>query len=416
MVNALFSVSPVLSQFAKRFDSVFSSRLRPAFQRYLAALFLEFKRFNLHAASLKAPLGSYQSLQYFLSDAKWDAEALNRQRLRLIQSRHHRRSVRDGVLVIDDTACKKPYAAKTDAVAPQYVSGEPAPVKAHVTVFAAFAHADRKFPVALKLYVPAEKFPLAADDPAFQTKIQLAKTLVKQARAAKISFRDVVFDSWYFCEDIISFLEHPSRKLTWITEAKGDRLISYRGAWVHADDLDKVIPRHKFNRAVTVPSASGKPRVFLTCSFLAKVKGLRGQKKIVVALGSWDSRDPRRSYVFITNRLALSADEVIRRFALRWKIEELFRELKDFLYLDHYQVRSQRAFLRHWHLVMLAHTYLYLQSPNRSAATSGGQPLSPIGFALRLHRAHTDSASMRWIRKNRVWADLFAVTEPLAAG
>jgi SRSO17 transposase len=413
MVNATFSMPPTLSDFAVRFASVCSSRLRPTFLRYLAALFLEFKRFNLQAASTKVPLGSYESLQYFLSEAKWNPDDLNQQRLRLIQSRHHRRSLREGVLVLDDTACKKPYALHTDAAAPQYVAGEDHPVNAHVTVFSAFAHPQRKFPVSFKLYLPAESLPLGTADPQFKTKIELAKTTVKEAIASKITFSDVVFDSWYFSEDFVSFLESPAQNLTWITEAKADRLISFRGAWVHADDLDKVIPRDKFRCAVTVPNASGKPRVFLTYAFLAKVKGLRGKKKIVVAIGSWDRRDQRNVHIFITNRLALSAHEILHRFALRWKIEELFRELKDFLYFDHYQVRSQRAIVRHWHLVLLAHTYLYLHAPHQP--TVGGKPLSPIGLALRFQRAYNDQAALHWFRKNPRLASLFALTEPLAA-
>jgi len=415
MVNAIFSIRPVLRQFAGQFASVFSSRLRETFLRYLAALFLEFNRFSLQAAHLKVPLGSYESLQYFLSEAKWDPDELNRERLRLVQSSHHRRSVREGVLVIDDTACKKPYAFHTEAVSPQYVAGEPAPVKANVAVFSAFAHPERKFPVALKLYIPAEHFPCGTLDRQFQTKIQLAQTLVKEAITHKITFSDVVFDSWYFCEDFVSFLEHPSRDLTWITEAKADRLISYRGAWVHADDLEKVIPRDRFKHAVTVPGASGKPRVFLTYCFVAKVKGLRGKKKILVTLGSWDRRDPRKAHVFITNRLALGADEILRRFALRWKIEEVFRELKDFLYFDHYQGRSRRAIVRHWHLVLLAHTYLYLQAPPVRTVSTKAKPLSPIGLALRFQRAYNDQASFRWIRKNATLATLFAITQPLEA-
>ena len=415
MVNAIFSISPFLRPFAGQFASVFSSRLRETFLRYLAALFLEFHRFSLQAACLKVPLGSYQSLQYFLSEAKWDPDELNAQRLRLIQSSHHRRSVREGVLVIDDTACKKPYAFKTDAVSAQYVAGEAVPVKANVAVFSAFAHPERKFPVALKLYVPADHFRLGTLDRQFQTKIQLAKTLVQEAITHPITFSDVVFDSWYFSEELVSFLEHPSRDLTWITEAKGDRLLSYRGDWVHADDLEKVIPRDRFKHAVTVPSASGKPRVFLTYSFLAKVKGLKGKKKIVVALGSWDPRDPRKAHVFVTNRLALAANEILRRFALRWKIEEVFRELKDFLYFDHYQVRSRRAIVRHWHLVLLAHTHLYLHAPPPGTLSDERKRLSPIGLALRFQRAYNDHAAFRWIRKNRTLATLFAFTQPLEA-
>jgi SRSO17 transposase len=43
---------------------------------------------------------------------------------------------------------------------------------------------------------------------------------------------------------------------------------------------------------------------------------------------------------------------------MRWPIETCFQESKDHLGMDHYQVRTWRAWHRHMTLVMLSHHFL----------------------------------------------------------
>jgi len=53
---------------------------------------------------------NYQRLQYFFTEARWDAQELNDIRIRLLQNQKTTGAHNKGVLAVDDTACPKPHA------------------------------------------------------------------------------------------------------------------------------------------------------------------------------------------------------------------------------------------------------------------------------------------------------------------
>ncbi len=192
----------------------------------------------------------------------------------------------------------------------------------------------------------------------------------------------------------------------------------YRGQWVRADGLVTLIPSTRFRVTVSVPNRDQKTRPFRVASFTGALRGVHGKVLIVVACGSWDARDPRKVHVFATSHRNLEPGEVLQRFALRWKIETIFHETKDFLGFDPYQVRGWLGIVRHWQLVLIAHTYLHLRL-GRPTVTAGpaakGVPPSSVptlGDALKIHRALQDRANQRWKRQNPVLYRLIALTQP----
>lgn len=279
-----------------------------------AGFFLELKRANIQTITQKAPFASYQNIQYFLSEAQWDSELLNNKRLQILHATRPTKSCAKGVLALDDTSCRK-SGKKTQGAKVQYSSTEDHLINCNVVVLSSYCDEVKRFPVNLRPYLPKEEFDLAEDDPDFKSKIQLAKELVDDTLQKNIQFSDTVFDNWYFSNDFISHLEN--KYLTWITEADGQRLISYQGKWCPADELVKLIPSIKFTRKVTVPNSQGKMKTFRLYGFETKIKGLRGKKKVVISKGSWDEQDPKKVHIYVTNHRSLSDQEVVLKYALR---------------------------------------------------------------------------------------------------
>ena len=93
-------------------------------------------------------------------------------------------------------------------------------------------------------------------------------------------------------------------------------------------------------------------------AFQTKVKGLDGKKIVVISKGSWDCKNPKRCHIYVANHLSLTAKQIMERYSLRWRIEMTFRDLKEFCYFDHYQVRSFKAITRHWHFAFVAYAFL----------------------------------------------------------
>lgn len=72
-----------------------------------------------------------------------------------------------------------------------------------------------------------------------------------------------------------------------------------------------------------------------------------------------------------------SLSEAVRVAGARWNIEMGFEVTKDHLGLDHYEVRSWRAWYRHVTLVLLAHAILsVIRAQSLTATAQKGAAIS----------------------------------------
>ena len=65
--------------------------------------------------------------------------------------------------------------------------------------------------------------------------------------------------------------------------------------------------------------------------------------------------NPKALRAFLSTDVALSTDEILSCYVCRWSIEVFFRQCKDKLALDSYQIRSAQGIQRYWLLMSLAH-------------------------------------------------------------
>lgn len=399
MINFVTENPRVLKRFLNKFKDLFSKRCFPNFCYYIGGLFLELKRTNIQTIVQKTPSASYQNVQYLISEAKWNSEKLNNRRVQILESNPATRSSTRGVVVIDDSSCKK-WGLKTEGAKPQYSSTEDRVINCNVVVFSSYADSRKHWPIDHIPYKPAEEFRFGEEDVEFKSKLEIAKDLIGDLLRKRITFSDIVFDSWYFANHLIDFLQQKGKELTWITEAPGDRLISLCGKWVHADKLVKLIPWDKFKRRVTVPNSQRKNRTFRLYSFTTKLKGIPGKVLVVVAVGCWDNRDPKDTHIFVTNHRSLSPETVVKKYALRWTIEWIFRDMKENVAFDHYQVRYLKGISRHWHLSALAYTFLLWTQLNGSFAKTVPRKSKTMGEQLSIFRAINTQTCLQWMNKN----------------
>ena len=133
-----------------------------------------------------------------------------------------------------------------------------------------------------------------------------------------------------------------------------------------------------------------------------------------ISWGREQVRDEDGVHVFLTNRLSVPPEEILRRYTRRWRIEDVFKELKDFLHFDQYQVRSLKAIEHMWHLALLAHTYLQGLRLEVIKLPKCKRHIT-LGDALALHRYLNDEEAMRWIRRNPDLFRLIRFTDQLVA-
>ena len=397
MTNFSVENPPILQKFLNRFTDVFTKPAFISFSFYVSGLFLQLKRTNIQSITLNSFYVNYENMQYFLSEAKWNPEELNNCRLQILQNNRTTKSSTKGVLVIDDSGCKK-WGYKTEGAQIQHYGAEDRETRCNVVVASAYCDSVKRYPVNHRPYKPGKEFFFGKEDPDFKSKIDLAAELVEDALAKKLKFSDVLFDEWYFANHFVEHI-HQDLHLTWISEAATNRVISYRGKWIHADELVKLIPADKF-RPVTVSASCGKEKTFWLKSFRTMLKGIPFPLLVVVAKGSWSEDDKKGSHIFVTNHLSLSAEEVVARYALRWGIECIFRDLKENVAFDHYQVRSLKSISRHWHLTSLAYTFLLVSKLNGSFSKIFNQQPITVGEQLLLFRKINSLITANWIKMN----------------
>ena len=414
-----------LEDYARRFDEDFESLAqRRAFREYVAGLLLPRDRNKTLTALANAePVAgaqhaAVQRLQFFLSESRWDAEAVNARRLALLVEDPVTAPHGDGVLVVDDSGDRKDGRA-TDHVARQYLGSVGKTDNGIVAVTTLWADERRYYPLHVAPYTPAPRLPLGKHDPAFRTKPQLAADLVAAARVAGVSFRAVVADSFYgdnpgFEEALLAagvpfVLALRPSKGTWApieaahTPEDAARLLRWSGPR-RPGDWTRVRRRFRDGHTETWWAADAR----LAGSGYGPDRTLR----LVVATTDPATLPPLTTWYLATNlphpahpshptarasqrrRMPFSrapsapptppADlaAVVRLYGLRNWAEQGYKQVKHELGWADFQVRADRAIRRHWVLVCCAFSFCW-RAPTPTTASRAGPtaartiPISP---------------------------------------
>jgi SRSO17 transposase len=190
-----------LEQYAHAFDDLFQTSIQcRRFRDYLAGLLLPRDRNKTLTALVgaepitQAQTGPVQQLQFFVTEADWDAETVTARRIALLRDDPLTTPHAGGALVIDETGVRKD-GTHTAHVGYQYLGSIGKIANGIVAVTSLWADAQVYYPLHVRPYTPAARLVGGKQDPAFRTKPQLALELVHAARAADIPFRAVVADS-----------------------------------------------------------------------------------------------------------------------------------------------------------------------------------------------------------------------------
>src|SRR5216117_4479929 len=196
-----------LEEYAARFDDLFTRvAQRRGFREYLAGLLAPRDRNKtLTALAGAGPVTgaqhpAVQRLQFFLSESRWDPDAVNDRRLELLLADPATAPHDAGVLVIDDSGDRKD-GTKTAHVGHQWLGRYGKTDNGVVTVTTVWADERLYYPVHAVPYTPARHFAKGKNDPGFRTKLAIGAELAVAARAAGFVFRAVCADSAYGDQD-----------------------------------------------------------------------------------------------------------------------------------------------------------------------------------------------------------------------
>jgi len=381
-----YPVSPApgpLEDYAESFDDHFGARAqRHGLRRYLEGLLLPAERNKtLTALANTEPVSGAQrkeaqSLQWFLSESRWDPEKVNERRLEVLLEESTTAPDEKGVLVIDEHGDRK-WGKRTAHVGRQWLANIGKTENGVVSVTSLWAEEGMYYPVDFEPYTPSHHFEGGKDDPLFRTKLTIAEELVEQAVESSIPFRAVVADSFYgedreFKRSLgkmgVGYVLALKKSHSWwhlegtigalwqAAEAAGWKDAQEPGEWT------KVVRRFR----------NGHREEWWALEVEAGPYGKeRAQRALVVTpeperlpdLATWylttNLPAPGSEREVESDLAPASVAEVVRLYGLRMWVEQSYKQVKHALGWSDYQVRSDIAIRRHWQLVCLAFSFCW---------------------------------------------------------
>lgn len=358
-MNTFNASISIINTFCDHFKKIFSKKQFHAFQAIVYGLILEYKRANISAIT-KALNLDYQKLQYFLSESDWNYDELNTKRIKVLQNQRTTGFSKNGLLIIDDTGVLKPYASKTEGARYQHCPVLKTEAVCNIAVASCLSINDRYIPLGLKFYKTESEFKYGKEDPEFRSKLDFAKELIHEACNKDIPFDYILFDSWYSASDVLTFIH--DKNLKFISEIKSDRKFyfknpeSQKGYFMQQDELVRLVRKHFWHKVRVIKHRGQFLSVY---AFETRLKKTHFPVKAFLVMGGLSEKDNRDIRIIAANDLTVSHRKAVLTYLERWAIERLFRELKDSLYFDHYQVRHKLKIMRYWMLVLLVWSLIY---------------------------------------------------------
>ena len=342
--NAKQEIPKLLSCFSKTFSS-------PSFKIFSSFItgFIQLGK-EPHTSSMVQSLThpflrrSLSSFTRFLGQNIWSLEEVTEIALEQFFHTLHLKAHSVLFLIIDDTIAQKSGKKIPGCSWYKDHAQHMANVFGHQWVLSALLYKDFLFPLWAKLYHPKGTKSCGR----FQTKITMAQKIIQGLRLHLDCKLYVLADSWYWAKA----LANACRKCGYhmISQLKSSSVLWMNGKKTKVTALSTLSSAY---RDVS-PFLYGKSKTLKIARFVGTIQGL-GKVAVVVV----KEKRKKTSYLVSTN-LHLSALDIIRYYAKRWKIEQMIKDLKQRLGFGDYQVRNLQAIQRHVALSLLSYTLLIL--------------------------------------------------------
>jgi SRSO17 transposase len=350
------------------------SEPRQRVREYVSGLVAGLERKNGWTLAERAGEVSPDGMQRLLRRADWDVDGV-RDDVRDYVIEHLAGAA--GVLIVDDTGFVK-KGTRSAGVQRQYSGTAGRTENCQIGTFLAYASGDGHALIDRELYLPVSwtddrarcRAAGVPEEVEFATKPRQAMAMLGRAFDAGVPFGWVTGDEAYGQVKYLRvWLEERDAAHVLATKCN-DTLITTNGGQDRADELVAALPARAWRRLSIGEGAHGL-RVYDWARIPIRIGWQAGRGHWLLARRSISDGEiayyvcygPRRSTLLGLARVAGS----------RWRIEECFQQAKNEAGLDHYQVRTFRAWYAHITLSMLALAWL---AATKSLAIKG-EPHQP---------------------------------------
>ena len=349
---------------------------RARVREYVSGLVAGLERKNGWTLAERAGEVSPDGMQRLLRRADWDVDGV-------------RDDVRDyviehlgdpgGVLIADETGFIK-KGTRSAGVQRQYSGTAGRTENCQVGVFLAYASPRGHALIDRELYLPQswaedqDRRRVAGIPPAveFTTKPRQAKTMISRAIEAGVPF------AWFTADEVYGQAKYlqawlEEKDVSYVMAIRRSDTLTTPAGEQRADALITAAPARSWQRISVGPGAHGL-REFRWARVPVRPGGRPGRGYWLLARRSLHDPDEIAYYACYGPRRSSTAD-LAWTAGSRWHIEECFQQAKGEAGLDHYQVRSWRAWYAHITLSMLA--LAWLAASRTQAEKRGSAPATP---------------------------------------
>jgi hypothetical protein len=363
---------------------------RRHFAEYLTGLFVAERKTVLGIHDEFAQTTDQSCLNRYLTEAKWDVQALNDRRLERLQNDPSTRYSDQGVIPIDNTLIDRDgmlipdagwfwdHAEQRNKIAQDYL-------------FVNYVcTSGRHYPLEFRLFRKQEVCE-AIGEP-FRNHTKLCCELIDWVCERKIP-GDFAFDCYFTNAEILNHIHDKKDRLGrsrgYVGDLKTNRKLEWKGRIIKASDL-----------AASIPAADRKEMrigdrrqwYFTVTVHIPEVK----HKVRIVIL--WHYRhDENCCKILVTNRITWEVCRIVRVYRHRWTGTETFhRDGKQQLGLGDCQLRDHQGQTRHMYLVMLAYSLLMGELKQGRAKEWALHRLMTIGEACRAMIRESLRTTLTW--------------------
>jgi hypothetical protein len=355
------AMPPCFERWCKRFDDVWTHQAQKReFRNYIGGLLGESERKNLSQMADNAVGVTYHRLHHFLTEAPWDAQQVNEQRLLVMNQCSQTRINRGFTLIVDDSGHRK-SGNFTAGVGRQYI-GEIGKTENGIVVVTTHLYDGKKsLPLDIELYQHANSLPEGKKDIEFKKKPELALELIDRSKKRGYRPGIVLIDAGYG-NNTTFLLELEKRKLKYLGGLAKNRKVITEIETNKREEirLDKLAQSLSIEEFTPVQVDLDKPKTVLVATVEVELSQLEGKRTIAIVMNASTFDQASDIDYFITNvdSSKSTADWIVATYAQRNWVEVFYREAKGWLGLSEYQVRDYRSLIKHFILVFCAYTFI----------------------------------------------------------
>jgi hypothetical protein len=392
LMPGIVEIPQVVQDALAQYGDLFANECqRRHFAEYLTGLIVAERKTVLGINGEFADTTDQSCLNRFLTDAKWDVEAVNKRRLEELQKDPSTRYSDQGVIAIDNTLIDRDGLLIPDA-GWYWDHAEQRNKIAQDYLFANYVCTSGKhYPLEFRLFRKQEI--CEAMKERFRSHTALCCELIDWVCDRKIP-GDFAVDSYFTNAEILNYIhgkkDESGRPRGYVGDLKSNRKLEWKGRIIKATDLAASIPASDRKEM----RIGDERQWYFTVT--VHIPGVNHKVRIVIIWRYRNDDQPRK--ILVTNRITWEASRIVRVYRHRWTGTETFhRDGKQQLGLGDCQLRDVQGQTRHMYLVMLAYSLLMSQLRQGRAREWALQRLTTIGEACRAMLRENLRATLAWV-------------------